>query len=209
MENRESFFKRLEPFLAPSVMLDVQLAYTLAKFGHRAQVRKELDGEGNPVRYFEHVRRVAINLVDVVQIIRPEMICSALLHDVIEDAPNVPAPMIEKFFGVDVVSIVKVLSKDPPEGYLDRFNLCSDWRPYVIKGCDRLDNLRSMSDPTVTLKFRQKQVKETQEKYLPLFDRMVTLAPPEYVGRVQILRDLILRETVRQTVLLEMSEKQL
>lgn len=209
MENRESFFKRLEPFLAPSVMLDVQLAYTLAKFGHRAQVRKELDGEGNPVRYFEHVRRVAINLVDVVQIIRPEMICSALLHDVIEDAPNVPAPMIEKFFGVDVVSIVKVLSKDPPEGYLDRFNLCSDWRPYVIKGCDRLDNLRSMSDPTVTLKFRQKQVKETQEKYLPLFDRMVTLTPPEYVGRVQILRDLILRETVRQTVLLEMSEKQL
>lgn len=209
MENRESFFKRLEPFLAPSIMLDVQLAYTLAKYGHRAQVRKELDEDGNPVRYFEHVRRVAIKLIDNVQIIKSEMICAALLHDVIEDAPNLPAPMIEKCFGVDVVNIVKVLSKDPAEGYLERFNLCSDWRPYVIKGCDRLDNLRSLSEPTVTLKFRQKQIKETQEKYFPLFERMLILTPREYESRVQVLRDSILRETERQAVLLEMSEKQL
>ena len=160
-ENRESFFSRLEPFLAPSVLLDVQHAYTLAKYGHRAQVRKELDTSGEPIRYFEHVRRVAILLVDEVKIVKSEMIVAALLHDIIEDAPNLPPALIEHCFGIDVVCIIKTLSKTPKEGYVDRFYMCTDWRPYVIKACDRLDNLRSLC--SASKQFRAKQVEETMQ----------------------------------------------
>jgi GTP pyrophosphokinase len=200
-ENRESFFKRLEPFLAPSVLLDVQHAYTLSKYGHRAQVRKELDDHGEPIRYFEHVRRVAIVLVDEAKVVKAEMIVAALLHDIIEDAPNLPPALIEHCFGTDVVCIVKTLSKAPKEGYLERFYMCTDWRPYVIKACDRLDNLRSLG--AASKEFRTKQVAETRDKYFDLFDRMLTLTPEEYAPRIQRLRDLVRQETERQSVLLE------
>ena len=115
------------------------------------------------------------------------------MHDIIEDAPNLPPALIEHCFGTDVVTIVKTLSKAPKEGYLERFNMSTDWRPYVIKACDRLDNLRSLSD--AKQEFRWKQIIETQAKYFPLFDRMFELTPPEYKERVQHLRDQIRYKT--------------
>jgi (p)ppGpp synthase/HD superfamily hydrolase len=194
-ENRESFFTRLEPFLAPSSLLDVQLAYTLAKYGHRSQVRKELDANGEPVRYFEHVRRVAIILIDEVKIVEPDLVIAALLHDGPEDTRDLTPAMIERCFGTQVAHTVKVLSKTPPEGYLDRFKVCTDWRPYIIKGCDRLDNVRSLKAGSDT--FIAKQVNETREKYYPLFDRMMLLVPEAYKERAQHLRDAVVKTTER------------
>jgi (p)ppGpp synthase/HD superfamily hydrolase len=100
--------------------------------------------------------------------------------------------MIEHCFGPDVVSIVKILSKAPKEGYLERFAMCKDWRPYVIKACDRLDNLRSLSGPTITEEFRQRQIKETEEKYLPLFVTMVELTPKRCKPHAEFLLKQIL-----------------
>lgn len=51
MENKETFQTRVKPYLAPLAQLDIKLAYCLAKFGHRAQVRKELV-EGKLTRYY-------------------------------------------------------------------------------------------------------------------------------------------------------------
>lgn len=200
-ENRETFFRRLQPFFAPSVLLDIDVAYTMAKFGHRAQTRSETDAGGQPLRYFEHVRRVALILVDEVKIMQREMVIAALLHDGIEDTRDLTPAMIEHVFGAEVVSLVQTLSKVPKEGYLERFWICSDWRTYVIKGCDRLDNLRSMSESSK--EFRQKQVKETTEKYFPLFDRMVDLTPKGLVPSVVGLLNKVRAETERQSVLLE------
>src|SRR5574338_1238344 len=84
MENKETFQARVRPYFSPSEQLDVKLAYCLAKFGHRAQTRKELT-EGKPTRYFEHVRRVAIVLMDEMKVINRDMIIAALLHDSVED----------------------------------------------------------------------------------------------------------------------------
>ena len=190
-ENKESFFARLEPFFAPSVLLDIKLAYILAKHGHRDQFRKELDPTGAKVRYFEHVRRVALVLFDEAKCSRPEMIISALLHDGIEDTRDLTAEQIENCFGSDVCTIVKTLSKTPPEGYLDRFVVCKDWRPYIIKACDRLDNLRSLDKPEISVEFRNRQIEETEEKYLPLFDKMITLTPSKCKDDAEYLRDLI------------------
>lgn len=200
-ENRESFFRRLEPFFVPSVMLDVELAYTLAKFGHRSQVRKEVDEDGTPVRYFEHVRRVALILIDEVHIVKRELVIASLLHDGIEDTRDLTPAMIEHCFGADVAGIVKTLSKAPKEGYLERFYMSDDWRPYLVKACDRLDNLRSLSQSPRD--FQAKQVAETRDKYYPLFDRMVELVPAADKARAQAIRDQIRKATERQAALLE------
>lgn len=193
MTTRFEFFQRLTPFHAPSTLLKIEIAYTLAKFAHRAQIRKELDTEGHPIRYFEHVRRVAIILIDEVKIILPEMVIAALSHDGLEDTKDITPEMLEHLFGEQVVTMVKTLSKVPKDGYLDRFYMSTDWRPYVLKGCDRLDNVRSLGQTNVD--FQVRQIAETREKYYPLFDRMVTLTPTEYRTQVQSLRDLIVRTT--------------
>jgi (p)ppGpp synthase/HD superfamily hydrolase len=191
MENRESFFTRIQPFFPPSTLRDIQLAYTLAKFSHRAQVRKELDEVGQPLRYFEHLRRVALVLIDEAKLLKPEMIISALLHDSLEDTRDITPDMLEHCFGSDVTTIVQLLSKVPKQGYLERLEMCSDWRPYVIKACDRLDNLRSLSSPDVTREFRIKQIHETQDHYYPLLQRMVSLTPSEHVYAAELLKKQI------------------
>lgn len=203
-ENRATFFSRLRPILAPSVVLDIELAYTLAKFGHRAQFRKEPGTDGSPLRYFEHVRRVALILIDVARITDPTMITAALLHDSVEDTKDIRPELIEHCFGTDVVSLVLLLSKVPKEGYLDRLEACSDWRPYAIKACDRLDNLRSLFKPGNSESFQQKQLSETEFKYFPLFDRMLTLVPDERTrSKLQIIRDKIRREVYSGLAILD------
>lgn len=192
-ENRETFFQRLYPFFSPKILRDVELAYILAKAAHRAQTRRELDDRGEPVRYFEHVRRATLIGIDLAQIVRADTVIASILHDGIEDTRDLRPEMIEHVFGADVCGIVKVLSKDPKEGYLDRFHVCTDWRPYFVKACDRLDNLRSLSGSPV--EFRRKQVAETRDKYFRLFDRMVTLTPEEYRDGTRRLREAIVAAT--------------
>lgn len=191
-ENHETFFERIRPFFAPSVIRKIELAYILAKYAHRAQTRKELDERGDPVRYFEHVRRATLVGIDFAKIVRLDTICASVLHDAFEDTRLNPE-LVEDCFGADVCGIVKVLSKVPKEGYLDRFYMSTDWRPYFIKACDRLDNLRSLGQSSV--EFRKKQVTETRDKYFRLFDRMVHLTPEDYRDGSRRLRDEIYQTT--------------
>lgn len=191
IENRESFFSRLRPFHSPGTLLDIELAYTLAKFSHRAQTRKELDSSGNPLRYFEHVRRVALILIDEAHIVHPDLVIASLLHDGVEDTRDVTPEMIEHCFGRDVSQIVKVLSKTPKEGYVERFRIANDWRAYTIKMCDRLDNLRSLHQTAP--EFQAKQIKETREKYIPLFNGLSPdIIPGCYFHGVMSVRDKII-----------------
>jgi GTP pyrophosphokinase len=167
MENRETFFARLEPFMPPSELRMVEIAYMMAKYGHRAQVRNELDGEGNPVRYFEHLRGVALILIDEAEVRDWKIIVSGLLHDSLEDTRDITPEIIEHLFGARVCQIVKLLSKCPKEGYLDRLQKYGDATVLLVKAADRLHNLRSMKDATPEFVLRQ-QV-ETKDKYIPIF----------------------------------------
>lgn len=175
MIGRKEFFQKLEPFVSPSTLLTVQMAYTMAKFSHRFQVRKEQDEFGRPVRYFEHVKRVALTLMDDAQIFDTDLIVSALLHDGIEDTRDITPAMLEHAFGSNVARIVKLLSKVPKEGYLDRLIICKDWQVLAVKAADRLDNLRSLG--STSLAFQRKQIAETIDHYYPLFANMSRFAP--------------------------------
>lgn len=188
VENYESFFARLRPLFAPSVIRKIELAYILAKHAHRAQKRQEVDEHGDPVRYFEHIRRTALIGIDEADVVRFDTICSCILHDAFEDTRLTPE-IVEDCFGSDLCGIVKVVSKTPKEGFLDRFYSSRDWRPYFVKACNRYDNLRSLDQTTPT--FRARQVAETRDHYFRLFDRMVVLTPEEYRDGTRRLRDEI------------------
>ena len=174
-ENKSSFFARLEPRLAPSDVVRVRGAYYLAKFGHRAMVRKETGPDGNPLRYFEHVRRVALILMDEAEIYDADLVCAALLHDTMEDTEDIDGAIIEQFFGAKVAWRVRLLTKKPKEGYEKRLRASADPGVILVKACDRLDNLRSLGETSE--EFQKKQYLETYEKYLPLFEEWIPTSP--------------------------------
>jgi len=104
IENHDTFFERIRPFFAPSVIRKIELAYILAKYAHRAQARKEVDEHGDPVRYFEHVRRATLVGIDLAKIVRLDTICASVLHDTFEDT-RISPEFIEDCFGADVCGI--------------------------------------------------------------------------------------------------------
>lgn len=206
MENKETFQARIQPYFSPSDQLDIKLAYCLGKFGHRAQTRKELTEEGKPTRYFEHVRRVALILMDEMKIMDRDMIITAILHDSVEDTHDLTPELLEHCFGNDVISMIKLLSKVPKEGYMDRLSNCKNWKTLAIKACDRLDNLRSLMIPGTTIEFQKRQIQETKEKYFPIFDQLVKMTPPAYVANVRIIRNEIKRLVERYSTIIELQE---
>lgn len=185
-ENKETFFNRIKPFLAGSDEQDIRLAYYLAKYGHRAQLRKEMV-DGKPLRYFEHPRRVAIVVMDELKMVRKDMIIPALLHDSLEDTEDLTPELLEHSFGSDITAMIKILSKVPKEGYHERLMMCTDWRPLTIKACDRLDNLRSLMVHGTKPDFQKRQIAETKEKYYPMLERLQELAPNVYAYYIREL----------------------
>lgn len=183
MEDREKFFRRLRDELTPEDLRRVELAYILAKDAHRPQRRQELGTDGEPMRYFEHPRRVAIMLFDEIGIIDADALCMALLHDIVEDTRYITIEHIRQFFGNRVADGIALLTKRPKYGYEGRLFGCSDWRALVVKSCDRLDNLRSLG--ACDAEKIQRKLTETEEKYFPIFDRMVQIAPKEMWGALE------------------------
>lgn len=189
-ENHKSFFDRLV-FFPFEDRLDVELAYVLQKYWFRAKYRKELDKDGNYIRYFEHLRRVALILIDELKIVDPKLIIAGLCHDALEDTRDADhaAAQIEKRFGKDIIWIVKLLSKVPEEGYLERLFAFADWRVLLLKACDRLDNLRSLKAGSIN--FQKKQIEETRTKYYPIFDKLVSICPVDHIQHAAYLRENI------------------
>lgn len=190
-ENYESFCRRLRPILSHRDLMFVEVAYVLAKHGHRAQFRKgEIDPDtGKPVRYFEHPRRVTLILIDVLHCVEPTVLQAALLHDGVEDTRLLRPAFIETVFGQRVASIVKMLSKVPKRGYLARLIAYGDWRVLLIKCCDRLDNMRTIDRSPDW--FKRKQATETREKYYEVLDLMVRKVPARYKEGARSVRDEI------------------
>jgi (p)ppGpp synthase/HD superfamily hydrolase len=188
-ENREAFFARLRPILAPSQLMTVEVAYALAKHAHRWQERKELDADGHPVRYFEHLRSTALILIDELGIHDPEMIVACLMHDSIEDTHDINDRMLEHLFGTNVAIMVKLLTKDPKEGYYDRLVKHGNPRTWIVKGCDRLSNLRTLKDTSP--EFQAKQYAETRKVIYPLMGLAASTSDIDLAHAASTLRDLI------------------
>ena len=135
-------------------------AWKFAQIAHEG-VNRKFSG----VPYFEHVRKVfkLVKKVDTRSILG----AASLLHDTIEDCPEVTYEIILQEFGKEVADIVQELtSKEDlldamgkPDYLLDKMATMSD-NALTVKLCDRLQNLSdhfSASD-----KFRRKYYFETK-----------------------------------------------
>lgn len=192
IENRESFLARVA-WMSPEEQADVELAYALAKGHHDHQFRKEKNPDGSFVRYFEHLRRTALIMMDELGLSQVVLIVMCLLHDAVEDT-HISMNVLQHKFGAEICTNVKLMSKAPQIG-LDKENFhkrhmtVSPWKVLMVKGCDRLDNLRHMKDAAP--EFVKKQLKETRLEYYELLDRLVDLSPPEVKDSATLLRKMI------------------
>lgn len=156
----------------PRELEQIKRAYQIAERAHHGQRRDE----GSP--YIEHPLRVALILVNEVKRTEPDLVCAALLHDVVEDTP-VTLAEIQEICGDTVAHFVELLTKEKisdPEAkrqatrrYLQRIAADSH-EVLLLKLADRLDNLRSVALIPDWEK-RRKYLLETYWLFLPIAQR--------------------------------------
>lgn len=151
-------------------------AYLCSKEALRKIIRE------SGVRYFEHVRCVALIVMDYLGVRDHTLIAAALLHDIVEDSPWTTWRIMREF-GVYIAFLVWLLTK--PRGELGKwfYHFRFHFAPrefFVVKLADRFHNL-------ITLEYmpRDRQIakiEETEKYYLPyakkygiLFDELTEI----------------------------------
>ena len=179
-EDRVKFFKRIAKFLPE---LDpryeaIKKAYDTAKDAFR-EIQRD-SGQ----RYFEHLRAVALILLEYLEIRDHEIIIAALLHDIVEDKQEWTAQRVHNEFGDRVALLVSYLSqpedrefgsrKDAERVYYARFEFAPR-EFFLIKLSDRLHNLL-----TLGARSRKKQIakiEETERHYMRYARKQLILLP--------------------------------
>ncbi len=222
--NHEGFVQGLRAAeFSQDEILDIELSYNFAKFGHRDQFRES----GEP--YFRHPRAVAVQLVEIRRAllaggyvaearagVTKDGVILALHHDTVEDTKlfggeglrGVFAKEISAFrllwtYGVDVMCGIEALTKveavdhgiSSAEAKLASVEkvTASDPMTRRVKQSDRLHNLRTLQ---ATPPAKQRRIlRATEEQYLPSWERDARADDP---GRVvsQILLALV-NESIR------------
>jgi guanosine-3',5'-bis(diphosphate) 3'-pyrophosphohydrolase len=164
-----SIYKTCKTYLNQEDIKKIQKAYSFAFYAHAGQKRK--DGSD----YITHPVAVAEILLELKM--DPDSVCSALMHDVLEDC-NVQKNNLAKIFGDDVAHIVDGVSKlgkietkniaDKNANNLQKMALAmaNDVRVILVKLCDRLHNMRTIEH--VPRKKQIQKARETLELYGPL-----------------------------------------
>ncbi|MCS6999544.1 MAG: HD domain-containing protein [Bacteroidota bacterium] len=161
--------QKLRDKIDPVELNKVVSAYEMAESVHEGQVRRD----GSP--YFFHCSRVCKILIEELGITDTDVLCAALLHDVLEDSEEITRDIIAYNFGEYCAYIVETLTKDlerqeydreaVEHEHLERLRHASD-DCLIIRLAARLDNFRC-------LQFDLKRnplcyIAETMEHYVPL-----------------------------------------
>lgn len=150
----------------------VRKAYKFAKIAHEGQKRNS----GEP--YFNHLFETSKNLAELGM--DTTTVVAGFLHDALEDTA-IKAETIEKEFGKEVLFIVEGVSKLGALKYhgTDRHNeslrkllvaTSKDLRVLIVKLCDRLHNMRTLS--FVPAEKQKRIAAETLEIYAPIAYRL-------------------------------------
>lgn len=163
-ENRETFFRRIEQFfptLDPRYKA-IERAYNDAKDAFHGKEREGGD------RYFEHIRAVALILIDHLRVRNHTLIIAALLHDIVEDCPEWTILRVRTEYGEEVALLVEWLTKpdyawnskqENVRIYHKRFRFAPR-EFFLIKLADRLHNLVTLW-PCST----EKKLRKTEETW--------------------------------------------
>ena len=174
--NRDKFFTELLRGLTLDELEQVQDAYWLAKNAHYWDEPRD-----NGQRYFEHLRTVAIILIER-GFRDKDTVTVALLHDILENTNTHPRIIVKQFPNHIIWRSLYALSKkipffDPLTGQLhDRMEkeisvyfsriASSDELVRRVKLADRLHNLRTMQ--AWTRNRQERYITETETYILPI-----------------------------------------
>jgi len=185
-ENFDAFKARLIGKMSEEDVHRVMFAYQISKEAHRRQFR-----DGGKVRYFEHARAGCLVLMDELGIYDPMLLIAFLFHDVGEDTPLLGSIIkdyerwiVDATFRVNllypgaadlVIGLTKpfvdnVWFHTKDEAFAYYVSHLNGGKLILLKAVDRLINLRDMDNVKPT-KIR-KQVIETREVYLPIFNKL-------------------------------------
>jgi (p)ppGpp synthase/HD superfamily hydrolase len=175
--------ERLSSTLNDEELAQVRRAYEIADAAHTGQLRDE----GTP--YIVHPIRVAVSLVDELEIDSPKLVCSALLHDVIEDSP-ITREEVAEIFGEEIAQIVWLLTKLESVSlgdYLAAIEAAAETGAPIVKLCDRLDNLRFLGHSPRPEK-KHRYIRSTEHFYLPMASRTNDYLHSELLHWLDVVR---------------------
>lgn len=168
----EQYRNQMRKLIADSPMQAVFWdALDFATEAHFDQWRKSGDA------YILHPCSVAKILAEEMDILHPEILAAALLHDTVEDVPEVTAEVVGKMFGSYVQAIVEGCTKVTHESGDKQHNSKKTHRKIfsgaalrpevmLVKLADRLHNLRTLH--ALPNRKRQRIADETIDIYAPL-----------------------------------------
>lgn len=189
-ENFQDFVDRCEALFPHDRCVQLKLVYRVAKGCHHTQVRKdEKNEDGTPVRYFEHVRRTGLIVMDEARLGDWMAVAEALLHDAYEDT-HLTAEEIHYLIGPEGAQGVLLMSKRPKTNFISRLTTHATWRELAVKVADRIDNLRHLAHSSP--EFRAKQVTETTQLYLTLAALLQEKVPIEHAAAAARLQRLLI-----------------
>ena len=175
--SKTELVERLQGNISSVELNNILCAWEMAQNVHQFQERND----GTP--YFWHPTRVARILLDELDIEDPDLLCAALLHDVLEDSDILTPEVLTYNFGPHVSYMVEVMTKEigvkdgPMREKIDREYISrlkeSTEECRIVKLSDRLDNLRCIQ---FNLKRNPyKYVKETNDHYVPMAEASSSL----------------------------------
>lgn len=135
----------------------------------------------NGTDYYNHCVDVANTLISFC-IKDEDVICAALLHDIIEDVEGYREVTISKMFNNNVARLVMLVTKKEgvdykqPEAikkYLQ--NISTDMNAAAIKASDRMHNMMTLEEKTFEARYRKAM--ETKTYYLPFFKQCRYMYP--------------------------------
>ena len=127
----------------------------------------------NGTDYYNHCVDVANTLISF-EIKDEDVICAALLHDIIEDVEGYRQITITKMFNSNVARLVMLVTKKEGVDYKKADALAdylraisSDANAAAIKASDRMHNMMTLEDKSFESRYRKAM--ETETFYLPFF----------------------------------------
>jgi (p)ppGpp synthase/HD superfamily hydrolase len=174
---KSGFAKLLKPFEnSIDDIIKITRAFGIATKAHRGQFRNSNKVEP----YINHPLRVALILIEELNIHNVDLICAALLHDALEKNDNnrISGDQLRKEFGDYIYNIVYALTK-PKIRNEEKLKMLNEYFQNIansseairyIKLADRLDNIRDMKNLIHKDKVLRYKL-ETQKYIVPIAEK--------------------------------------
>ena len=172
VQAREEFSEFARRHHDPRDLDFVELAYDFAVEAHDGQMRKNLVDP-----YVTHPIAVARMPAEMFRIRDRRFTAVGLLHDVLEDCPRFDERRIATMLGHDILTSVRVLTKDKlrKHAFLQQLRHEGGVMEWMLKLCDTIHNLSTIQ--YVPRADARRIVRNTRRDYLPLARDLVSRLP--------------------------------